>query len=211
MTRIKKRRVKCFLFLIEKHLYARKENVEANPGQASRHGRKMRINLQNMRVPTGTHEAELLDVSLFTTNDCMQFLKMRFEVYGKNRNFRMDKNYPDPANNLYFQELIESLEIPLKRGSILETEDMKDFAYVVTISEDEKGRRYIRNVAPAYDEEEEEENFDYEEDENVDFCAESADAEEDDFCAESADEEWEPYDFRGESEEDEIDFEESRQ
>ena len=136
----------------------------------------MKIRVMNLKVPTGSHEAELLEVSLFTAKDGMQFLKLRFELRCKNRNFRMEKNYADPSNNPYFAELIESLGIPLEKGGILETEDLKDYFYNVIVSEDRKGKRYVQEVIPATenededdDEEDEDVGYDDEEDEDAGY------------------------------------------
>lgn len=143
----------------------------------------MKINLLAMKVPTGTHEAELLDVSLFTARDGLQFLKLRFEVFCKSRNFRMDKNFPDPGNNPYFSELIADLGVRLEKGTILETEDLKGFSYNVTVTEDKNGRRYIQAVVPALEEEdfddEEEVEYDGEEAEDVEYDDEEIDFGED--------------------------------
>ena len=159
----------------------------------------MKIKLMNLRVPTGTHEAELIYVSVFNNQAGMKFLKLRFEILCKNRNYRLDKNYPDPENNPYFLELIESLEIPLEKDSILDTDDLKDYLYRVTVSEDKNGKRYIRTVVPAFEEEEE----DFEDAEENDFRGEGEDAEENDFRGEGEDAE--ENDFRGEGEDAEED------
>lgn len=126
----------------------------------------MKLNLMNLRVPVGSHEAELVDVSLFTARDGLQFLKLRFDIFCKNRNYRLEKNYPDPGNNPYFLKLIEELGIRLKKGMILETEELKEYLYDVTISEDSNGKRYIQSVVPAL--EEEGEDFDDEDDTRYD-------------------------------------------
>lgn len=107
-----------------------------------------------------------MDVSLFTARDGLQFLKLRFDIFCQNRNYILDKNYPDPGNNPYFFELIEELGIRLKKGMILETEDLKEYLYDVTVSEDKNGKRYIQSVVPAL--EEEGEDFDDEDDARYD-------------------------------------------
>ena len=135
----------------------------------------MQLRVMNLKVPIGTHEAELLEASVFTAKDGLQFLKLRFDICCKNRNFRLDKNFPDPSNNPYLAELIEKLGIPVKKGMILETEELKDYFYEVIVAEDREGKRYIQTVIPAmetegdeYDEEESEEEGENEDEESED-------------------------------------------
>ena len=141
----------------------------------------MKLDILNLQVPIGTHEAEIFDICMFMGKGGVQFLKLRFQIFCGDNTFRLDKNFPDPSNNPYLAELVAELGIRLKNGKTLETDMLKEFFYHVTVAEDERGKRYIQSVTPVLEGEEYEEAKDdgYEDEEDEEYKDDEYDDEED--------------------------------
>lgn len=114
----------------------------------------MKLDILNLQVPIGTHEAEIFDICMFMGKGGVQFLKLRFQIFCGDNTFRLDKNFPDPSNNPYLAELVAELGIRLKNGKTLETDMLKEYLYYVTVAEDKSGKRYIQYVIPVMEDEE---------------------------------------------------------
>lgn len=150
----------------------------------------MKLDILNLQVPIGTHEAEIFDISMFMGKGGVQFLKLRFEIFCGGNNFRLDKNFPDPSNNPYLAELVAELGIRLKNGKTLETNMLKEYIYHVTVVEDKKCKRYIQSVTPALEDNECEDAEDSEYEEAKDDGYDDEEDEEYEYDEYDDEEEW---------------------